>query len=365
MRSKVMVIGGYGHVGQQICLQLSDVYPGQVFAAGRSYEKAEQFARQTNGRVRPFQIDVRQPMDTDWMDETKLVIMCLDQDDTSFAETCLRSGIDYLDISAKGAYIEKLAKVHQQQLNATAVLSVGLAPGLTNLLAAKAASILTSVEQIDISIMLGLGDQHGKAAIEWTLDHVHTDYELTKNHQRKKVKSFTGGKRIDFGKTLGKRQAYQFPFSDQQTLPSTLHVPSVTTRLCFDSGVATRAFALTRKLGMTSLLTMPKIKERAISLIQSAQMGTDQYAVKVEAVGMKGNEIHQAALGIKGRDESQATAQVASAAALHVLSRQFQAGVFHIEELFSLAYENGDFALVDQKTKEKHALALRASLLTA
>ncbi|MCM3027027.1 saccharopine dehydrogenase NADP-binding domain-containing protein [Bacillus safensis] len=362
MKSKIMVIGGYGHVGQQICLQLSEVYPGQVFAAGRSYEKAEQFSRQTNGRVLPFQIDVRQSMYTDWMDETKLVIMCLDQDDTSFAETCLRSNIDYLDISAKGAYIEQLAKV--QELNATAVLSVGLAPGLTNLLAAKAASKLTSVEQIDIGIMLGLGDQHGKAAIEWTLDQVHTDYELTENHQRKKVKSFTGGKRIDFGKTLGKRQAYQFPFSDQQTLPSTLHVPSVTTRLCFDSRAATRAFALTRRLGMTSLLTKPKIKERAISLIQSAQMGTDQYAVKVEATGMKGNKIHQAALGIKGRDESQATAQVASAAALHVLSRQFQAGVFHIEELFSLAYENGDFALVDQKTKEKRTLAVRASLLT-
>ncbi|MCP8952192.1 MULTISPECIES: saccharopine dehydrogenase family protein [Bacillus] len=364
MKSKIMVIGGYGHVGQQICLQLSEVYPGQVFAAGRSYEKAEQFSHQTNGRVLPFQIDVRQSMYTDWMDETKLVIMCLDQDDTSFAETCLRSNIDYLDISAKGAYIEQLAKV-QQELNATAVLSVGLAPGLTNLLAAKAASKLTSVEQIDIGIMLGLGDQHGKAAIEWTLDQVHTDYELTENHQRKKVKSFSGGKRIDFGKMLGKRQAYQFPFSDQQTLPSTLHVPSVTTRLCFDSRAATRAFALTRRLGMTSLLTMPKIKERAISLIQSAQMGTDQYAVKVEATGMKGNKIHQAALGIKGRDESQATAQVASAAALHVLSRQFQAGVFHIEELFSLAYENGDFALVDQKTKEKRTLAVRASLLTA
>ncbi|MCW1836819.1 hypothetical protein OLZ11_10010 [Bacillus xiamenensis] len=37
MKSKIMVIGGYGHVGQQICLQLSEQYPGQVFAAGRSY----------------------------------------------------------------------------------------------------------------------------------------------------------------------------------------------------------------------------------------------------------------------------------------------------------------------------------------
>ncbi|QGX64229.1 saccharopine dehydrogenase [Bacillus sp. ms-22] len=362
MKSKIMVIGGYGHVGQQICLQLSEQYPGQVFAAGRSYEKADQFSRLTKGRVRPFQIDVKHPLNTDWMDETKLVIMCLDQEDTSFAEACLRSGVDYLDISAKGAYIEQVAKLDHQHMNATALLSVGLAPGLTNLLAAKAVSELTSVEQIDISIMLGIGDQHGKAAIEWTIDHVHTDYELTENHQQKRVKSFTGGKPIDFGGRLGKRYAYRFPFSDQQTLPFTLQVPSVTTRLCFDSRVATRALALTRTLGMTSFLTSTKMKDRVISLIQSSQMGTDQYAVKVDVTGKDGRQ--HAAIGIEGHDESQATAQVACAAALHLLNRRFQAGVFHMEELFSLAYSNGVFALVDQKTQEEWALAMRASVLT-
>lgn len=365
MRTQVMVIGGYGHVGQQICLQLSEVYPGQIVAAGRSYEKAEKFSRKTKGKVRPYQLDVSDPSYSEWVDQTRLVIMCLDQEVPSFAETVLRSGIDYIDISAKGIYMEQMAKLDQQHISATALLSVGLAPGLTNLLAAKTASMLQSVNQIDIGIMLGLGDQHGKAAIEWTLDNVHTDYILTRHHQRKRVKSFTGGKRVNFGGSLGKRQAYQFPFSDQQTLPSTLHVPSVTTRLCFDSRAATQAFAFTRSLGMTSLLTVPKIKERAISLIQSSQMGTDQYAVKVQATGMDGHKIHQAAFGIKGHDESQATAQVASAAALHLLSRRFQTGVFHIEELFSLAYENGDFALMDQKTNERRVLALKASLLPA
>lgn len=363
MRTQVMVIGGYGHVGQQICLQLSEAYPGKVFAVGRSYEKAEQFSLRTKGRVRPFQLDVKNPLDAGWMNKTKLVVMCLDQDDTSFAETCLRSGIDYLDISAKGAYIEQLAKLDQQHINATALLSVGLAPGLTNLLAAKAVSERMSVEQIDIGIMLGIGDQHGRAAIEWTIDHLHTEYELTESHQRKRVKSLTGGKRVDFGGMLGKRYAYRFPFSDQQTLPSTLHVPTVTTRLCFDSRVATRVLAFMRKLRMTTLLSLPQIKERAISLIQSSQMGSDQYAVKVDVTGWNGEKVHQSTLGIRGHDESRATAQVASAVALHLLNRRFQAGVFHIEELFSLEYGDGDFSLVDQETKEGKRLAMRAKVL--
>lgn len=128
MRSQVMVIGGYGHVGQQICLQLSEVYPGQIVAAGRSYEKAEKFSRQSKGKVRPYQLDVSEPLYSDWMDKTKLVIMCLDQEDPSFAEAVLRSGIDYIDISAKGAYMEQVAKLDQRHIGATALLSVGLAP---------------------------------------------------------------------------------------------------------------------------------------------------------------------------------------------------------------------------------------------
>nr|WP_238550011.1 hypothetical protein [Bacillus safensis] len=123
--------------------------------------------------------------------------------------------------------------------------------------------------------------------------------------------------------------------------------------------------AFTRSLGLTSFLTLPKMKDRAISMIQSSQVGTDQYAVKVEAAGTDGKKVHHAALGIKGHDESQATAQVACAAALHLLSRRFQPGIFHIEELFSLTFENVYFALMDQKTKKEQALAIRASLLTA
>ncbi|MFB8736262.1 hypothetical protein ACEQPO_29315 [Bacillus sp. SL00103] len=198
----------------------------------RSYEKAEIFTPD-KGKVLPYQLDVSEPLCSDWMDQTKLVIMCLDQEDPSFAETVLRSGIDYIDISAKGAYMEQVVKLISKDIGATA--SFTSVSGLrlsTNLLAKQSIIYALISESNRYRIMLGLGDQHGKAAIEWTLDNVHTDYVLTEHHQRKRVKSFTGGKRIDFGVKLGKRQAYQFPFSDQQTLPTTLSVPSVTTRLC-------------------------------------------------------------------------------------------------------------------------------------
>lgn len=61
------------------------------------------------------------------------------------------------------------------------MLSIGLAPGLTNLLAAHAHRLLDEVTELDIFIMLGLGDRHGKAAMEWTVDHLCTRYDVTQD----------------------------------------------------------------------------------------------------------------------------------------------------------------------------------------
>ncbi|MEC0554668.1 hypothetical protein P8853_14570 [Bacillus haynesii] len=69
--------------------------------------------------------------------------------------------------------------------------TVGLAPGLTNLLAQKAAQALDETSCIDIAIMLGLGDSHGKAAIEWTVDHLNMVYDVKVNGRLMEVSSFT------------------------------------------------------------------------------------------------------------------------------------------------------------------------------
>ena len=63
-------------------------------------------------------------------------------------------------------------------LGSTAILSVGLSPGITNLLVREASTHLDQVEEANITVMLGLGEKHGKAAVEWTVDHMDTSYEV-------------------------------------------------------------------------------------------------------------------------------------------------------------------------------------------
>lgn len=135
MKESILIVGGYGAVGNIISKELSKHYPGKVIVAGRNLSKAEDLARKIP--VIPMQLDLTSISTTDFLDTVKLVIMCLDQTNTSFVELCIENGIDYIDISANQEVIEKIELLSEKakKYQSSIVLSVGIAPGITNLLA--------------------------------------------------------------------------------------------------------------------------------------------------------------------------------------------------------------------------------------
>ncbi|HEY9312867.1 NAD(P)H-binding protein [Williamsia sp.] len=80
----------------------------------------------------------------------------------------------FVDISATPRYLEKIMAAPA----AGGVLTcVGLAPGLTTIMATALAA--DSSDGVDIGLMLGAGERHGRAAVEWTaglLGATFTDY---------------------------------------------------------------------------------------------------------------------------------------------------------------------------------------------
>ncbi|NQX49213.1 saccharopine dehydrogenase NADP-binding domain-containing protein [Paenibacillus tritici] len=338
MKTDIVVIGGYGHVGSQICRILGAKYPGKVYAAGRNLSRAGEFSRSTGGQVKPLRLSADGPLDPELLEHMKLVVMCLDQQDTRLAEACLQSGTHYVDVSASGGFLTSLQKLDpvKHGFKAAALLSVGLAPGLTNLLAAKAAQELDHTEKIDISIMLGLGDSHGQAALEWTVDHLGAAFEVTEQGKPRRVSSFTDGKVADFGFDLWTHTAYRFPFPDQMTLPLTLGVPSVSTRLCFDSRSITTAAALLRRSGLSTLLRNRTLRSLAVRAFGRFRFGSDRFAVKVDVHGTKDGKPAAIEYGITGVHEAAITAATAAGVVLRLYEAAPEPGVYHIEQLFTL-----------------------------
>ncbi|RCX22697.1 saccharopine dehydrogenase-like NADP-dependent oxidoreductase [Fontibacillus phaseoli] len=339
MRDSILVIGGYGHVGKQISRELARLYPGKVLAAGRSLDKAEAFSRESNGSVLPMEIDIRVEPDHDMLARIKLVVMCLDQQDTAFVHSCLSQGIHYVDVSADYRFLSQVELLCStaQSNRATAVLSVGLVPGLSNLMALRTKRLLDVAEEINISVMLGLGDSHGKAAIEWTIDQMNCDFGVLERGEPVKAFSFREGRKTDFGNGLGKRTAYRFNFADQHILPRTLQVPTVSTRLCFDSALATRMVSALKAMGALRILNLKQVRDFAVNRFASFKAGEPIFAVKVDAIGKKQKESTLAECFLYGLREAEATAKTAAVIAKALYASDHPHGVFHIEELFEFA----------------------------
>jgi saccharopine dehydrogenase (NAD+, L-lysine-forming) len=322
---KILIIGGYGAVGSIITRHLAKLFPHQIIVAGRSIQKAQQFAATLDHTIIPHELDLSNLASTDIFNDTGMVIMCIDDQFVRVANLCADLGIHYIDITANQNIISKIEQLHSKAIlnKSSMLLSVGLAPGITNLLAQHCTEKLKEVQAVDISILLGLGEQHGEHAYKWTFDNIHSSYSLKNGDQTTLVKSFTQQKTTEL---IGKRRFYLFNFSDQHTLSKTTSIQKVTTRMAFDSRFLTQSIGLLRKTGITKIFTRDKIQHFMIALFRKRMIGSDVFAVKAEAVNAF-NEKY--ACSVKGYGEGKMTAFFAVQTALLMLQQSAPSGVHH------------------------------------
>ncbi|AFC29349.1 hypothetical protein PM3016_2461 [Paenibacillus mucilaginosus 3016] len=334
-KEDILVVGGYGQVGQVVCRTLGEQFPGRVYAAGRDERKAGEFAAASEGTVKPLRMDVRDPGSATLLEQAALVVMCVDQENTRFVEQCLAQHTHYIDITASYDFLCKVRELGaRENPKSTAVVSAGLAPGLTNLLAKQCTRVLEEVHSVELYLLLGLGEHHGRAAVEWMVDRLVDDFSLTVQGARHRVPSFGEGKAADFPGGLGRRWAYRFDFPDQHVLPGTLGIPSVSTRLCFDSAAVTRLLALAKKAGLLGLLRHPALHRTAVSVLGKVQWGSEVYAALAIAEGRLGGRMVRYRCSVRGAKEHLVTGRVAAYAAKQIYTGACRPGVYHLEELF-------------------------------
>ncbi len=334
----ILIVGGYGKVGLAIAERLAPMFPGRVTIAGRNLDKAQAAAAGIGHGTSARVIDIFTGDSGDALDGVALALLCLDQHDTRFAEQCLSSGIHYVDISADYSFlsqIEKLADLAGKG-GATAILSVGSAPGLTNLLAARLQEKMASIDRLDILVELGLGDHHGRAAVEWMLDNLDTEYDVMWNGQPKKVRSFGESIVIPLPGQQTGRPAWRFNFSDQQVVAKSLGLATVSTWIRFDDRLSTWAFAGLSRIGFGRLLRRGWLRNTMIWLFMNVHMGSDIVIVAVRATGRSKQGADDLTIALTGRKQSLMTAIITAETVRQLLTRKFQPGIFHSEQVIAL-----------------------------
>lgn len=335
---KILIVGGYGMVGRVIAERLAPPFPDRVVIAGRSLDKARSCAAKIGHGAVGRAVDIFSENVAGALEDVVLAVVCLDQDDIRFVELCLSRGIHYVDVSANYGFLAQVEALDDlaRRAGAVAMLSVGVAPGLTNLVAARTGGAMEQVDRLDIFLQLGLGDHHGEAALAWFFENLDAAYEVSEDGRRRPVRSFGESRRIRLPGERIERSAYRFNFSDQHVLARTLNAPAVSTWLCFDNRASTWLFAALSRAGLGRLLRGPRWRAAAIWLFMNVHIGSDVCALAVRATGRIKFGGKMLELGLSGRKEALMTAIVAAETARQVLSVKQRPGVFHSEQAIAL-----------------------------
>jgi hypothetical protein len=319
---RTLVVGGYGAVGAAVTTALSGWFPGRVVPAGRDEEKARRL-----GGVR---VDASDPeafrRTLDELGDIAAVVLCVEPPDAELARICFARGIHLVDVGANRHLLDAVSALHDEAAatKATAVLSVGVAPGLTNLLARRAHEAVGGAERLDLTVLLGSGERHGADAVRWTVAG------LTEPCTARPARTSLPG--------YGARTAHPFPFSDQHTLARTLGVPGVTTRLCLDSRPLTSAlFSLRRTPALQRAVGHPAAQRLLTASFRHIHLGGSGFAIRADA---HRGERH-AAYALTGREQSDITGLTAAYATRALLAPgaldALPPGVHHIDQLPALA----------------------------
>lgn len=218
----VLVLGGYGAVGHHVMTQLRQGGDTAV-AAGRDTARADRPVDLTETGLRSYRAALA---------GIDVVVNASGVENPRLAELAAQQGAAFVDITATTSYIAALERLDPPQ---PVLVSVGLVPGLTNLLATAVHHITPG--PVDLAVLLGAGERHGAAATEWTYrllgKHFHDHGTQVRNFTRPDVFNLPGH---------GRRRLYRLDFSDQHTLSRDLDV-RVRTHFALDSRLATAALA--------------------------------------------------------------------------------------------------------------------------
>lgn len=332
---KILLVGGYGTVGKFILERLIKNF--DVIIVGRNNSKINSLCELYPQKLTGLKLDINSDLiPKEVLESVSLVINCIDLSNIKVIEECFKQKVDYIDISATYDVIQQIEKLNSiaQLSQAKAVLSVGIAPGLTNLLAAYCKSKATKpLEKVNLSVLLGLGEAHGVAAINWTLETIASKYTIDLDGKQQEIKSFTRKITTNFPEQLGLRKAYAFNFPEQYVVRKTLGYKEATSWLCFDDKLSTDLTALLASLGIFTFIK-GKIKDLLVKLFTLIHVGSEVFAVQADSYDKQEELCFSATL--MGFQEARITGLVAAKVAEMVVSGSYPYGVHHIEQLFTL-----------------------------
>jgi len=335
-KDKILIIGGYGTVGSIVSEQLASAYPSKVIIGGRNKLKADEFIHHRKLEAKSISIDINSDNfeEVDF-DQVHTAISCIETMNTSFILDCILYKVNYTEIGTS-------FRVHQRffglldYINDSDVLiipSVGLVPGLSNIIAFNEAKKFVQIEEIHTFVMLGIGESYGLDSVRFMISNAMQTFKIKTVQGLLSVKGFTKPKSTRLLNEAKKRTFYLFDFSDHHISRILIRTNAIDTRLNFDSKAVTYVFYILQRLGFLrwAKYLKPTLLKKILDQIKK---GTEIFGLQVEISGKdtKGKQVVHKSL-VTGEKEAFATGLVTSYAAKLLYENTTRKGLKHIEEI--------------------------------
>jgi saccharopine dehydrogenase (NAD+, L-lysine-forming) len=315
-KNDILIVGGYGIVGQRIAADLAPDYPSRIVVAGRHVERATQFAATLGHGVRGRPIDVDDPASiAAALDGVGLVVSCIDQREPHVLRAAIAHGLAYTDITPHLMQRRptEAMKTDAVRSGARILLGAGLAPGISSMFARLGADRVGDVVRVESNVLLSIGDIFGPASRSYITDEIALPYTVQVDGRPQAAHAFSRAAQVIFPPPLGSRTAYLFPFSDQVGFPDTLGANTALARLALDPPWLGRALSTLVRFGVPSLLRRRagarERFNRLVGWLQQRYAGRDWYGLVVEVQGTDGT----ARVSLSGRGQAGVTAIGAAA----------------------------------------------------
>jgi lysine 6-dehydrogenase len=250
--------GAMGSAAARLAARRADVEP---VVLDSDPSRAERVVAEI-GRGEARQVDVEGGGLAAALKDTEAVAACLPYRlNLEVMEAALEAGCPYADLG--GLYHVTIRQLELdrrfREAGVPAVLGIGMAPGITNVLARLGADRLDEVDTVDL--YNGSIERDGGFGVPYSAETILDEFTMPavvyEEGQLKEVPAASGGIRFEFPEPIGEMEAVYTLHSELATLPSTIQgVRNVRWRLALPPEVE-RGFRLLADIGLSSEEPIP------------------------------------------------------------------------------------------------------------
>jgi saccharopine dehydrogenase-like NADP-dependent oxidoreductase len=233
IHKKVLVIGGYGRIGNSVAQDIINHTDATVTIT----------SRQTKPPIKPFtslildlNLDVNDRLQLQKaIAEQDLVVHCagpFHYRDGRVLETCIEEGVDYIDVSDHRSFYQRVIQ-HQNKAIAsgiTAILNTGIFPGISNSMVKQGIEQFDQPKKIHLSYVVAGSGGAGLTVMRTTFLGLKHKFSAWINGKWQDTLPYSEREVIEFPAPYGKTGVYWFDVPETYTFVDSFPVDTVITK---------------------------------------------------------------------------------------------------------------------------------------